>query len=152
MNKLIATLILSISAISFTGCASENQSGEVTFKTQPDEKVLATRKFDGLEEMEFSIPSDKKQMVGFRTKLTEDQRTQMRQAAKRSGNFDDNFSGTVDQLPSGTGIGGMDGVEIGMTPKDGVIKFRFKNLRKDSHPFQVYTRDVPTDFVTLSYE
>ena len=152
MNKLIVTLILSISAISFIGCSSENQSSDVTFKTQPGEEVLATRKFDGLEEMEFSIPCDEKQMVGFRTKLTEDQRTQMQETAKRSGNFDDNFSGTVDQLPSGNGIGGMDGVEIGMTPKDGVIKFRFKNLLKDSHTFQVYTRDVPSDFATVSYQ
>ena len=147
MYKLIANCIISLFIASLTGCTPEVselvQSGSITFETQSDTTVLATRKFNGLEEVEFSIESDESKLVGFRTELSQAEREQLMRKAELSGDFESNFSGTVSQLPSGNGIGAMDGAVIEMTPKDGTIKFKFQNLLENPKSFEIYTMNVP---------
>ena len=144
-SKRFAVILLSILVLN--GCTNESEtfveSGSISFRsTSSNRETVAKREFKAGEEVEFSVNADTETMVGFSMDLSSEERAYQIDKKEKSGNFEDVYSGEVNQQPSGNGIGALGGGSIGMVPIDGKIRFKFKNLMPQSQIVEIYTMDV----------
>ena len=143
--KPFAVILLAMLVLS--GCTNESEtfveSSSISFRSSSsNRKTVAKREFKAGEEAEFSVDAATETMIGFTMDLSSEQRDYQVNKKEKSGNFEDVYSGEVNQLPNGNGIGALGGGSIGMTPIDGKIQFKFKNLMPQSQTVEIYTMDV----------
>ena len=143
-------LLLSVLILTLVGCSadkkqagSRSSSGSFTYTIEAcEEDRIAMRDFRARETADFIVESEKPLMIGFRADLDDVIKAKLSEKAKDSQNFEDNFSARVDALPTGNGIGALDGGCIVVEPYDGKIKFRFTNLLNVRQKFELYSMEA----------
>ena len=116
-------------------------SGSFTLVSQDaGEQVLMSREFEAGEELDVSIKTTKPLAISYRVDLNQDEKDTIVKRAEQSGVFEDNYSCEVSQLPSGNGIGSLEGAYISMEPVDGEIKFRFQSRMDKPKAFEIYAK------------
>ena len=104
------------------------------------EQVLISRLFEAGEELKLSINTTKPLAIGYHVDLSQEEKNSIMKRAEKSGVFEDNYSCEVSQLPSGNGIGSLEGAYISMEPVEGEIKFRFQSRMDKPKVFEIYTK------------